>query len=79
MSQVTGAELLVASLKRQGVDTVFLLMGGPLESTVNVCSREGLRLVDTRHEQGAAMMAHGYAREFRAARGSAWSVLARVR
>ena len=62
MSQVTGAELLVASLKRQGVDTVFLLMGGPLESTVNVCSREGLRLVDTRHEQGAAMMAHGYAR-----------------
>lgn len=62
MSSVTGADLLVASLKRRGVDTLFLLMGGPLESTVNGCAKQGMRLVDTRHEQGAAMMAHGYAR-----------------
>ena len=56
MSQVTGAELLVASLQKQGVDTVFMLMGGPMESTINTLSKKGFRLVDTRHEQGAAFM-----------------------
>ena len=59
---IKGYEILAQSLKRQGVDTMFFLMGGPMQSSEDACAQAGIRAIDVRHEQAAAMMAHGYAR-----------------
>ncbi len=63
MTTMTGGEALVRSLAAQGVDTLFVLPGvqnDPLFSALYDLS-ERLRVIVTRHEQGAAYMAHGYA------------------
>jgi len=57
-----GSEILVEALRRQGPDTLFYLMGGPMMATERVWVDAGLRAVDVRHEESAAMMAHAYAR-----------------
>ena len=59
---IKGYDLLAQALKRQGVDTMFFLMGGPMQSSEDACANAGIRAIDVRHEQAAAMMAHGYAR-----------------
>ena len=41
---------------------MFFLMGGPMLLAETECANEGIRMVDVRHEQAAAMMAHAYAR-----------------
>ena len=62
MGSITGSELLAKSLKAQGMDTLFYLMGGPMLETESACIKLGVRAIDSRHEQGAAMMAHAYSR-----------------
>lgn len=62
MGKVTGNALLARALKLQGVDTVFYLAGGPMFDAMWESFPLGIRGIHTRHEQGAAMMAHGYAR-----------------
>lgn len=57
-----GNTLLARALKNQGVDTMFYLMGGPTINVANACRDGGIRMLDVRHEQAAAMMAHAYAR-----------------
>ena len=59
---IHASELLAKALKRQGVDTMFYLMGGPMFTAERSCVAEGIRAIDVRHEQAAAMMAHSYAR-----------------
>ena len=59
---MTGGDALVAGLKRWGVDTLFGLPGIQLDGLFDALQRDGsLRVVHTRHEQGAAYMAFGYA------------------
>lgn len=60
----TGGELLAAQLVAEGVDVVFGVPGAQLDWAVDGLSRRapGVRFVHTRHEQGAAYMADGYAR-----------------
>ena len=58
MGSLTGSELLARSLTSQGMDTLFFLMGGPMLETESTCIKLGVRAIDTRHEQAAAMMAH---------------------
>ena len=65
MGSLTGSELLARSLASQGMDTLFFLMGGPMLETESACIRLGVRAIDTRHEQAAAMMAHAYSRTTR--------------
>jgi len=60
--QMNGSALLGKSLRQQGVDTMFYLMGGPMLAAESACIAEGIRAIDVRHEQAAAMMAHAYAR-----------------
>jgi acetolactate synthase-1/2/3 large subunit len=60
--KVTGNTLLARALLQQRVDLLFFLMGGPLIEAENACSEAGIRMIDVRHEQAAAMMAHAYAR-----------------
>jgi len=59
---VTGSELLGQSLKYHGTDTMFFLMGGPTHGAVISAKEQGIRAIDVRHEQAAAMMATAYAR-----------------
>lgn len=59
---VTGAELVGQALKRLRVDTFFYIMGAPMLQAEKACLDLGLRGIDVRHEQAAAMMAHAYAR-----------------
>ena len=62
MSTVNGSYLIAETLKQEGVDHLFYLMGGPNYEIVNNSEDRGIRCVDFRHEQVAAMAAHAYAR-----------------
>ena len=62
MSTVSGSYLIAETLKQEGVDHLFYLMGGPNYEIVNNSEDSGIRCVDFRHEQVAAMAAHAYAR-----------------
>lgn len=61
--KITGAEILIESLKKEGVDTVFGMPGGVVLQIFDVLYNEkDLKFILTRHEQGAAHAADGYAR-----------------
>jgi thiamine pyrophosphate-dependent acetolactate synthase large subunit-like protein len=62
MATITGSEILARSLTAQGVDTLFFLMGGPMIETESALIARGVRAIDTRHEQAAALMAHAWTR-----------------
>jgi acetolactate synthase-1/2/3 large subunit len=64
MPRVSGAVALLEAVAAQGVDTIFGLPGGQLDHFFDAIYAAGdrIRLIGTRHEQGAAYMAFGYAR-----------------
>ncbi|MCK9250679.1 MAG: acetolactate synthase [Solirubrobacteraceae bacterium] len=57
-----GGRLVARRLKASGVGTLFTLSGGHLFSIYDGCRTEGIRLVDTRHEQTAAFAAEGWSK-----------------
>jgi acetolactate synthase I/II/III large subunit len=59
---VTGGELVARVLKQAGVGHVFTLCGGHILPIYDGCLNEGIRVIDTRHEQAAAHAADAYAR-----------------
>jgi acetolactate synthase I/II/III large subunit len=60
---ITGAEILVDALKREGVDTIFGYPGGIILSLLDVLFKTPeIRVVLNRHEQASAHAADGYAR-----------------
>src|SRR6516165_2067950 len=62
-SQTLHAGRLVARrLKASGIDTIFTLSGGHLFSIYDGCRDEGIRLIDTRHEQTATFAAEGWSK-----------------
>jgi len=60
--KISGNALLAKALARGGIDTIFFIMGGPMNDALLAASDAGIRLIDVRHEQAAAMMAQAYAR-----------------
>jgi len=61
--QLTGAEILLECLIREGVDVMFGYPGGAILPTYDAMSKyPQLKHVLVRHEQGASHMADGYAR-----------------
>jgi acetolactate synthase-1/2/3 large subunit len=60
--RVFGYQVLARTLQEQGFDTLFYLMGGPMLSAERAWIDAGMRAIDVRHEESAAMMAHAYAR-----------------
>ena len=62
MAKVDGSYLIARTLKEEGADCLFYLMGGPNYEIVNNSEDFGIRTVDFRHEQAAAMAAHAYGR-----------------
>ena len=59
---MNGSQVLAEALERQGVDMFFYIMGAPMLMVESEALKRGLRGIDVRHEQAAAMMAHAYAR-----------------
>src|SRR5436305_11345426 len=62
MGTATGAQLLVRMLKAEGVKHLFTLSGLHIAPIYAACVEEGIRVVDTRHEQAAAHAADAVAR-----------------
>ena len=64
MARMSGADALVAQLMANGIDTIFGLPGGQLDHLLDAIYRTdgGIRFISSRHEQGAAYMALGFAR-----------------
>ena len=57
-----GGLLVAKMLKREGVEVVFTLSGGHIAAIYDGCVREGIRVMDTRHEQVAVHAAEGWAK-----------------
>ncbi len=57
-----GANIIIECLKKEGVEVIFGHPGGAILPTFDALYDSGIRFVLTRHEQGAAHMADGYAR-----------------
>ena len=64
MTKLSGAEIVIACLKEQGVDTVFGYPGGAILNIYDALYKHSdeIHHVLTSHEQGAAHAADGYAR-----------------
>jgi acetolactate synthase-1/2/3 large subunit len=58
----TGAEKLIQCLEREGVEYIFGLSGGAAMPLFDALVDSSIKLIMTRHEQGAMHMADGYAR-----------------
>ncbi len=62
MGTLTGGQLVARMLRKEGVGTAFTLSGLHIAPIYVGCMDEGIRLVDTRHEQAAAHAADAWAR-----------------
>ncbi len=62
MSMITGGELVVRTLLQAGVDNVFALYGGHLETIFQGIREHKIPFLDVRHEVAAGHAAEGYAR-----------------
>ena len=58
---MTGAQALVASLERMGVDVAFGIPGGAILPAYDPLYDSKIRHILVRHEQGAGHAAEGYA------------------
>lgn len=59
---VKAYSLLGRAVADEGAGAGFYIMGGPINDAVKSLMANGVRMVDVRHEQAAAMMAQAYAR-----------------
>jgi acetolactate synthase-1/2/3 large subunit len=57
-----GGHVIARQLRAEGVTCIFTLCGGHVAPIYDGCLREGIDIVDTRHEQAAVHAADGYAR-----------------
>jgi len=62
VKRMSGAEILVESLRKEGVDTIFGYPGGVVLGIFDKLYDAPIRVILTRHEQAAAHAADGYAR-----------------
>ena len=62
MAMIEGGHLVARALKAQGVEHLFTLCGGTIESIYDGCLDQEIRIVDVRVDHCATMMADAYAR-----------------
>ena len=63
MAKMTAGLGIIEALRAEGVEYVFGLVGTTTNSIMTeMYGRDDIRFIDTRHEEGAAFMAYGYAR-----------------
>src|SRR5437773_10692738 len=58
----SGAELFVRSIKELGITRIFTLVGDHLNEVLAVAAREGIQILDMRHESGVTHAADAWAR-----------------
>jgi len=59
---LVGGHVIARQLKAEGVTCVFTLCGGHIAPIYDGCLREGIDIIDTRHEQAAVHAADGWSR-----------------
>src|SRR5512135_2959518 len=64
--RLSGGRLVARALAAEGIDTIFTLCGGHVMPIYEGCRQEGVRVIDTRHEQAAAHAAEAWGRINRA-------------
>ena len=79
MAELTGSEILAKCLKAEGVKDAFYIMGGPMLLAESCAIKEGIRMIDVRHEQAAAFSAQAYSRLLQKPGVCAWRRPARRR
>lgn len=63
MAKMKAGQAVIEALRAEGIDYTFGLVGTTTNSIVTeMYGRNDIQFVDTRHEEGAAFMAYGYAR-----------------
>jgi thiamine pyrophosphate-dependent acetolactate synthase large subunit-like protein len=62
MAEITGSEIIARCLQKEGVKDLFYIMGGPMLLAEATCIKEGIRMIDVRHEQAAAFACQAYSR-----------------
>ncbi len=62
MNKISGAQLIVKCLKKEGVEVIFGYPGGAVIPLYDALYESDIRHILVRHEQGAAHAADGYAR-----------------
>ncbi len=62
MADLHGGHLIARQLKKEGVQHLFTLSGGHISPTYDGCVKEGIGVVDFRHEQAAVHAAEGWAK-----------------
>ena len=63
MARMKAGQAVIEALRAEGVEYTFGVVGTTTNSIVTeMYGRNDIRFVDTRHEEGAAFMAYGYAR-----------------
>jgi acetolactate synthase-1/2/3 large subunit len=62
MTKVNGGDLFAKALKKEGVDTVFTLVGGHILPILYGCKEADIKIVDCRHECVAGNAADAYAK-----------------
>jgi len=65
--RLEGGTLVAQAIAAEGVDAVFTLSGGHVMPVYEGCRREGIQVVDLRHEQSAAHAAEAWGRVRRTA------------
>lgn len=58
MATVSGAELMARSLKQQGVDYMFGIVGFPVQGVASAAQQAGIEFIGMRNEQAASYAAH---------------------
>jgi 2-hydroxyacyl-CoA lyase 1 len=60
MSEVDGATLIARSLKQQGIDHLFGVVGFPVGPIAAAAQKEGVNYIGMRNEQAASYAAQAY-------------------
>ncbi|HVA84031.1 MAG TPA: thiamine pyrophosphate-binding protein [Candidatus Binataceae bacterium] len=53
--KISGGNLAAKALKNEGVEAIFTLCGGHIIDIYDGCLNEGIKIIDVRHEQVAAL------------------------
>jgi acetolactate synthase-1/2/3 large subunit/sulfoacetaldehyde acetyltransferase len=63
MAEMTAGRAVVEALREEGVEYMFGICGSTTNNILTeLYGRDDIKFIDTRHEQNAALMAHGYCR-----------------
>ena len=62
MAELTGSEIIARCLQKEGITDLFYIMGGPMLLAEATCVKQGIRMIDVRHEQAAAFSCQAYSR-----------------